>query len=460
MGRLLRLDYRYWRGTSMATVPYEAYVPHRLEGWDPVPARETRERIREAEQRLAELSTSVAPTSSLKWCLSRAEGISSSSVEGIVTTLRSLTLLESLRGRRRHGTDARDRQALGSVLMNSHALSLADRTGTDVTVSDIERLHRDLFTDTDQHFDAGRLRDEQVWIGTGQRTPQRAQFVPPPHTQVPLLMGDLATYISDSAAWASPVAKAAVVHTQFETIHPFTDGNGRIGRALMHVVLRREGRFPLAIPLSAAIDARRDDYYRSLRPYSTFIGDPDDEDRAAAMHAFTGFLADAVVVAADYAEAASRIIGDWERRCADARLRNRSAAREIVEAMRYTPAATVSRLSEKTGRPQRSVARGLSHLVGIGLVAENRDLESGARTFETPEILAVVDSRGELLDESWRMHLAGTTDVIEQLHDLAAARAAEQAPQAPPQPRCGHTGVRNGKHCVRRGGHPGNHEYE
>lgn len=447
----------------MTSVPYEAYVPHLLEGWAPVPAHGTRERIRQAEQRLAELSNSVTPSPSLTWCLGRAEGISSSSVEGIVTTLRSLTLLESLRGRRRHETDARDRQALGSVLMNSHALSLGDRTGTDVTVSDIERLHRDLFTDTDQQFDAGKLRDEQVWIGTGQRTPERAHFVPPPHTEVQQLMSDLATYISDTATWVSPVAKASVVHTQFETIHPFTDGNGRIGRALMHLVLRREQRFALSVPLSAAIDARRNDYYESLRPYSTYVGDADSEDRAAAMHVFTEYLADVVIVACDYAEAASRSINDWEQRCAAARLRSQSAAREIIEAMRHIPVATLSLLSDKTGRPQRSVARGLSRLADAGLIAEQRDFESGARTFEIAPVLAVVDARSELLEEAWAMNLAGETDVTGRLHDLAAARAEEQAegaqPRPQPQPRCGHIGVRNGKPCVRRAGHPGSHDY-
>ena len=459
MGRLLRLDYHYWRGTTTTSVPYEACVPHPIGGWAPVPSPETRERVRDAQRRLAELHNAVSPTPSLRWCLSRAEGISSSSVEGIVTTLRSLTLLESLRGRRRHETDARDRQALGSVLMNSRALDLGDSTDTQVEVSDIERLHRSLFADTDQQFDAGRLRDEQVWIGSGQRTPERAHFVPPPHTEVPSLMRDLAMYISDSSVWASPVAKAAVAHTQFETIHPFTDGNGRIGRALMHLVLRREGRLPTTVPISAAIDAHKDEYYRSLRPYSTFVGDADDEGRAEAMHASTEYMADAVIVACDYAEAASRSIDDWEQRCAAASLRSRSAAREIMDAMSEAPAATLPFLSEKTGRPRRSVARGLSQLVDARLIAEGRDVESGVRTFEIPEVLSIVDNRNELLEESWGLNLAGAHDITEQLHELAAAKAAQHTTGATPQPRCGHVGVRNGKNCVRRAGHPGDHAY-
>ena len=264
MGQLIQLDYRYWLGTSMTSEAYEAYVPHMLHDWFPVVTPETTERVLAAERRLAAFRASVANTPALRWCLNRAEGIASSNVEGIATTLRSMSLLESLRGKRSQATDDKDRLTLGSVLMNSHAVAIGARTDSDVTLEDITSLHRKLFTDTEQGFDSGRLRDEQVWIGSGNRTPAGAHFVPPPHDQVRPLMDDLVRYISD-AARVAPVAKAAIVHTQFETIHPFTDGNGRVGRSLMHLVLRRDGLLPFAIPISAAIDARKGDYYQSLR---------------------------------------------------------------------------------------------------------------------------------------------------------------------------------------------------
>ena len=441
------------------SLPYQAYVPHTLAGWAAEPSAGTLARIAAAERRWTDLHTTVVDTPALRWCLNRAEGIASSSVEGIATTLRSLTLLESLRGRRRQATDARDRQALGSVLMNAHALDIGRRADSEVGIADIELLHRKLFTDTEQEFDSGRLRDEQVWIGAGHATPERAYFVPPPHGMVRPLMDDLVSYIS-APLWGSPTAKAAIAHTQFETIHPFTDGNGRVGRALMHLVMRRDGRLPLTVPFSAAVDARRDDYYRSLRPYQTFIGDKHEPARARAMHASVEYLADALIVACDYTEAASRCLSDWAEHGTAAGFRTESAAAVILAVMTTMPAVTQRFLEHKTGRPARSVARGLRQLVDAGLLTEAHDDESGSRTFEVPAMLAVVDGRSDMLDECWTLSTDGARDIPDHLHRKIEAKvASHHQASGNPKPRCGHRGVRNGKACVRRAGHRGDHHY-
>ena len=459
MGRLIRLEFRHWRGTSMASLPYEAYVPHTLGAWLHAPMPDVLERVARAERRLASLHRAVVDTPALRWCLNRAEGIASSSVEGIATTLRSLSLLESLRGRRHQATDAKDRQTLGSVLMNAQAVALGERAGGEVSIADIEELHRRLFADTEQTFGAGRLRDEQVWIGAGHATPERAYYIPPPHDMVRPLMSDLTGHMS-RATWGPPLAKAAIVHTQFETIHPFTDGNGRVGRALMHFVLRRDGHLTLPIPLSAAIDARRDDYYRSLRPYQTFIGDQDAPARAEAMYASVEYIADAAVVACDYAEAASRSIVDWIRRSDDAGFRENSSAKEILAVMRTMPAATHKFLTDKIGRPSRSIARGLRQLVDSALITETFDSESGSRTFEVPAMLSVVDGRSDLLDQGWALNTGDSPDVADHLHEMITAKIAKQhGTSLKPMPRCGHVGVRTGKACVRRAGHAGDHSY-
>lgn len=300
MGKFLELDYTRWVGTGMVSSPYRAYVPCALNGWAPSVRPEVRELVRLAERRIADANQlDVTGSPALRLLLTRAEGLATSSVENIRTTMRSLSLLDSLRGRRRVETDRKDRLTLGSVHMNAEAMSLAARAHGDVTVRDIERLHRVLFTDTEHQFDAGRLRSEQVWIGSGQRTPAAAHFVPPPHTEVTTLMHDLAEYISDRTVWVPAAVKAAVVHAQFETIHPFTDGNGRIGRALTNLVLRRDGHLGVPVPVSAAIDARRQEYYDSLQESRSFIGDRSGEERSASMTASIEFTADAVVVACD-----------------------------------------------------------------------------------------------------------------------------------------------------------------
>lgn len=477
MGRYLELDYTRWVGTRMVSSPYRAYVPCALNGWAPSVQPHVRKLVRLAESRMADanrLDVSGSPT--LRLLLTRAEGLATSSVENIRTTMRSLSLLESLRGRRRAETDRKDRLALGSVHMNTEAMTLAAHADGDVTVRDIERLHRILFTDTEDGFDAGRLRSEQVWIGSGQRTPAGAQFVPPPHTDVPALMQDLSEYISDRTVWAPAVVKAAVVHAQFETIHPFTDGNGRIGRALTNLVLRRDGHLGVPVPLSAAIDARRQDYYDSLQASRSFIGDRSDDERSASMTASIEFTADAVVVACDYAAAVARCVADWEHRCSQVPSRQWSSADQILRVMRTAPASTLPFLVEHTGLNKRTAERAVGRLTGLGLLAEHRDYETGVRVLEAPELLNVTDNRDALITEAWRLHLDGHANIPERLHELAGRGdlpASSGGIRTSPDgtvdvaklsasrraPRCGHIGARSRKPCMRRAGHTGNHAY-
>ena len=138
-----------------------------------------------------------------------------------------------MRGPRDSGRRALDRQALGAVRLNAHAVAAGRRAAGPLAVSDIEGMHRLLFEGTEQPFVPGRFRDREVWIGApGTRSPARAHYVPAPHEFVPSLMADLVEYVS-SPSWVHPLVTAAVAHLQFETIHPFLDGNGRVGRALI-----------------------------------------------------------------------------------------------------------------------------------------------------------------------------------------------------------------------------------
>lgn len=89
---------------------------------------------------------------------------------------------------------------------------------------------------------AGKLRTIQNWIGGSAYTPKGAAFVPPPPDRVPELMKNLVTFSNQDDLPA--VAQAAIAHAQFETIHPFADGNGKTGRALTHLILRRRNLTP------------------------------------------------------------------------------------------------------------------------------------------------------------------------------------------------------------------------
>ena len=432
--------YHYWRGTSQLSEPYEAFVPHDIAGWTPQADQETLARLGTAVELLQALQSeapqSEAPQSqALSWCINRAEGIASSSVEGIRTTLRSLSLLESMRLHRSSERAESDRQALGNVRLNAHAIAVGQRRGTAVTVADVEEMHRRLFAATAQQIGSGLLRDEQNWVGRrGQRTPAQAYFVPPPPELVAPLLSDTMEYVS-APAWTHPLAKAAIAHLQFETIHPFDDGNGRVGRALMHCVLHRELAMRVPLPLSAAIDARREDYYESLRPYQTYIGSADAEQRSQAACEAIRHISDAAAVACHYARAVSQVVEDIEQSRADLRLRSHSAAAAILAHMSTMPAVGVEHLCEATGRSPRAVRRALADLADRGAVTETADESTGRRVFEIPQMLQIVDRRQDLLDDCWELHASGAAEVVSEAlarfrNDTAPQPASSRSPRS------------------------------
>lgn len=144
-------------------------------------------------------------------------------------------------------------------------LVTAAGSGT-VTESSLLDAHRRLMRDDPvDGRDAGRYRDVQNWIGGG-RTPRLARYVPPPPEAVPGLMTDLFAFVHRDDL--HPVAQAALAHAQFESIHPFTDGNGRVGRALIAAVLRRRGLTrTVTVPVATALVAERDRYFWHLERF-------------------------------------------------------------------------------------------------------------------------------------------------------------------------------------------------
>lgn len=421
VGYLSPQTYHYWRGTSQVSEPYDAFVPHRIAGWTPRPDDGTLSRLGSADAHLRALQQDVRQSPALSWCLNRTEAIASSSVEGIRTTLRSLSLLESMRAHRSPSRAEADRQALGNARLNAFAMDLGQRRPAAVTVADVEEMHRRLFAATAQQSTSGWLRSEQNWIGRrGARTPARAHFVPPPPELTEPLLSDAMEYVSDPP-WLPVLAKAAIAHLQFETIHPFDDGNGRVGRALMHCVLHRDLALPIPLPLSAAIDARREEYYAALRPYQTYIGDASTEERSQAACETIRYIADAATVACHYVQVAAQVVAGTERSWADLGLRSDSAAVAILKHMSTMPAAGVGYLHEATGRSPRAVRRALATLCARGALSETVDDTTGRRVFELPQMLQIVDQRHDLLDDCWDIHMSGAPDVASEALSRFAA---------------------------------------
>lgn len=181
----------------------------------------------------------------------------------------------------------------------SHELVTADL----VTVSDIAALHDALLPD-DTH---SGLRVVQNWIGGSTWNPIGAEFVPPPAERVPSLMDDLVVYLNGSAH--GPLVQAALVHAQFETIHPFTDGNGRVGRALVHTVLTRAGLTPRAIlPVSLVLATLSDRYIEGLTAYR-YVGEPHSPVAQSGTATWLAVFLEAAHIAVDQAQ---RLVEDLD----------------------------------------------------------------------------------------------------------------------------------------------------
>jgi Fic family protein len=206
----------------------------------------------------AELGAEVAPFASV---LLRSESASSSKIENLTSGAKSIALAELGSRDKRNATEI-----VGNVAAMVAALALADRLDEDALLA----MHAALLSDVQPEI-AGRWREEQVWIGGDSFGPHGAAFIPPHHDQVAALMVDLVKFTRRTDL--PLLSQAAIAHAQFETIHPFPDGNGRTGRALIHAMLRGHGLTRnVTVPVSAGLLTDTNGYFDALTVYRQ--GDP------------------------------------------------------------------------------------------------------------------------------------------------------------------------------------------
>ena len=167
--------------------------------------------------------------------------------------------------RAKWGEEVRDVTA-AEVLANIDAMVFgveAVEPDGPITQDILLEVHRLLLAGTRLEEHGGRIRTVQNWIGGSGYNPCSAAFVPPPREDVPALLDDLISFCNDDGLPA--LAQAAIAHAQFETIHPFVDGNGRAGRVLIHLVLRRRGIATRFLPpVSLVLATWADDYVAGL----------------------------------------------------------------------------------------------------------------------------------------------------------------------------------------------------
>ena len=308
--------------------------------------------------------------------LLRSESVASSRIEGLVLSQRRLARAEVDEDATR---DETARSVLGNVAAMEEAVGLGARARP-LQLKDILAVHRTLMLATTTPQIAGTIRTGQNWIGGNAFNPGRAAFVPPPPGLVKGLMDDLVSFMNRDDL--SPIVQAGIAHAQFETIHPFADGNGRVGRALIHVVLRRRGLAPRYVPpvsLVLAADARA--YVSGLTAFRE--GRPDEW-----LDLFSRAIGRAAAKAADLATRLTALQTAWRQRAG--KPRRHSSVEALIVALPAHPIITLATGQELLGRSKQAVNQAIGALAGCG-VLQPLTLARRNRAWEARELFDLVD---------------------------------------------------------------------
>lgn len=221
-------------------------------------------------------------------------------------------------------------------------------TAEKIRVEHLAGIHGKLMAKAPNSQKAGIVRRDQNWIGGNDYNPCGADFVPPPPEHVDSLLRDLCKATGDDSL--PPLVQAAMVHAQFETIHPFDDGNGRTGRALIHVVLRRRGIAATYVPpISVVLATERKRYIEGLTRLR-------DGEVGLWIEQFAAAAARAAGLASDYLEAVTALMGEWRRQLAAGPApRSDAAAWALIELLPAHPVITAPVAVAVTRRAKAAV---------------------------------------------------------------------------------------------------------
>lgn len=315
----------------------------------------------------AEMGHEIAPFASL---LLRSESAASSKIENLTASARAIAEAELS-----PYAGGNARQVVSNVRAMDAAVALAERIDAEA----ILEMHRALLGDTNPDI-AGRWRTQQVWIGGSDYGPHGALFVPPHHRHVEAAIADLVRFIDRDDMAVVP--HAAVAHAQFETIHPFPDGNGRTGRALMHAHLRNKGLTRhVTVPVSAGLLTDTSAYFDALTAYRE--GDPVPIVERV-VHASFAALDNGRRLVADL-----RLLRDeWQERI---EARRGAAAWRAVDVVLRHPVVNAKLLAAELGIAAPNAYRALEPLVAAGVLVESTDKKRN-KLWRAPEVLEALDA--------------------------------------------------------------------
>ncbi len=349
---------------------YRSAVPPRIAQLTPEPSAEAATSADEAARELSRLDAELGGrVASFAPVLLRSEAASSSQIENITASARAIFSAE---------LGAKTSRNAQLITANTRAMTAAIELAHAATPDSIAHMHEVLMADQPRHT-PGRWRSEAVWIGTRSDSPIGAEFVAPHHSRIEELVDDVTAFAQRRDV--APLLSVAVAHAQFETIHPFSDGNGRTGRALAQSLLRYRGvTRNVAVPVSAGLLADVASYHRALTAYR-------EGDVSPIVTAFSDAAQRAVENTRALVAELDQIRAGWDDRLT---VRRSSNAWKLLDVLLRRPVLTSAAAAAELGVQQPNVYPPLTALVEAGIL--NSKAEHGLGPFwRSDEVLAAVD---------------------------------------------------------------------
>jgi Fic family protein len=363
---------RRWLSTFSG--PYRAAVAPEISRLDLVLPAATMALVDEATAELArfdaEMGTEIAPFGAI---LLRSESAASSRIENLTASAKAVALAELGDTSRRNAAEI-----VANTTAMQAAIELADRLDPPAVLA----MHAALLGHHDPEV-AGKWRDAQVWIGSSSYGPHTATFVPPHHSRVPAAIDDLVEFMLRDDLAVLP--QAAIAHAQFETIHPFPDGNGRTGRALVHCLLRgKRLTRQVTVPVSAGLLTDTDRYFEALTAYRSGDIQPIVERFAEASF-------DSVVNGRQLVTELRALRAAWSDAITS---RRQATVWRVLNVVFQHPVLDNGRVQRELGVSVMGADAAITELVGIGALEE---ITGGRRNrrYAAVQVLAALDAFAE-----------------------------------------------------------------
>lgn len=352
---------------------YEAAVPAKI-------AQLTVSLPPELQRRLTEIETTVArfdeTQSARDWnlpaLLLRSESSSSSQIERLTSSVCNVALAE-----------LSDKAPANALLIAGNVAAMREALQQDgsISVDSICSIHDTLMAET---VERKGLRDEQVWIGGTPYSPHGALFVPPHADRVSGCLDDLIAF--GEREDVPSVAKAAIFHAQFETIHPFTDGNGRTGRTLVHRMLANdETLMHSTLPVSAGLLHNAEQYMKALDAYHEGEIEP-------IICCFADALELAVVIGLRIAADVDVVLNEWSIANTD---RAGSASHDLPALLVEQPVVNTTYVAERLGITDRAARTLVEIACERGILSKMGNAKRGA-FYQADELIGILEEASSL----------------------------------------------------------------